>query len=318
MIAFRGVVAQTEDQISEQEHTVTVTCHDYSKMLTRRLLTGPATYGQTDQDDIVASLVGAAVNMVSSTGHSFGSGSYLPLVAMGANPDGSLRSAKSGQLRDRNYLGNQVMGEALDNLAAVINGFDWDVAPYGASTADALRVFYPYQGVQRFDMALVYGSTASALTRTVSSADFASYWRVLGEGTEEAQLYAEIWDADANAGPLGLWQSGDNASDVSIRSTLDDKAAGDLAGSSTLTPSYTVTMRPGAYSWGSPNMGDVVPLVVRSGRLDVSTNVRVVGLAYAVGDNGDENIEITVGRPVRTLTQLITEPVADVNALARR
>ena len=325
VIVFRGIVAQTEDQISEQQHTVTVTCHSYLKMLERRILTGPAglTFTQWDQDDIVANLLYWASAMTTSGGQSFGAGSYLPMREQSVNPDGSPRSVPSGQLRDRNYLGNQKLDEALWNLAAVLNGFDVDLVPYGLGDADAVRVFYPYQGVQRFDMALVYGSTVSALTRTVNAGDFASYWRVLGKGDESAQMFAEAWNADAVDidGP-GLWQSGDNASDVSIQSTLDDKAHGDLATSSVLTPSYTVTMRPGAYSWGNPNMGDVVPLVVRSGRIDVTPEtggwVRVVGLAFAISDDGDEAVEVTVGRPTRTLTDLITAPVADVNALARR
>ena len=321
VIVFRGIVAQTEDQISEQEHTVTVTVHSYLKMLERRILTGPWAFTQLEQDQIVAQLVARASAMTTSAGAGFGAGSYLPLAAAPVNPDGSARVAPSGQLRDRAYLGNQKLDEALSNLAAVLNGFDYDVAPYGAGTADAVRVFYPYQGTQRFDMALVYGSSVSALTRTVNSGDYANYWRVLGEGTEEAQLYAEVHNSDAidvTVTGLGLWQSGDNASDVSSQSTLDEKARGDLAASSILTPSYTVTMRPGAYVWGSPNMGDVVPLVVRSGRLDVVTDVRVVGLTYDIGDDGDEKVDLTVGRPVRTLTQLINAPVADVNALARR
>ena len=321
VIVFRGIVAQTEDQISEQEHTVTVTVHSYLKMLERRILTGPWAFTQLDQDTIVAEMIGYASTVDTSAGASFGAGAYLPMVAENVNPDGSPRAALSGQLRDRAYLGNQKLDEALSNLAAVLNGFDYDLAPYGAGTADAVRVFYPYQGTQRFDMALVYGSSVSALTRTVNSGDYANYWRVLGEGTEEAQLYAEATNTDAldvTVTGLGLWQSGDNASDVSIQSTLDEKARGDLAQSSILVPSYTVTMRPGAYVWGSPNMGDVVPLVVRSGRLDVATDVRVVGLTYDIGDDGDEKVDLTVGRPVRTLTQLINAPVADVNALARR
>ena len=331
VIVFRGIVAQSEDQISEQAHTLSVTCHSYLKMLERRLLPGPWNFPQVDQDDIVAQLLDEASRMSTSGGQSFGPGSYLPMWAQAVNPDGSVRTAPSGQLRDRNYLGNQKLSEALSNLAAVINGFDFDLVPYGLGDTDAVRVFYPYQGVQRFDLALVYGSTVSALTRTVNSGDYANYWRVLGKGDETTQMYAEAWNPDAlevTTTGLGLWQSGDNASDVSEQSTLNEKAGGaglvtepkggDLGDSSILTPSYTVTMRPGAYVWGSPNMGDVVPLVVRSGRLDLATDVRVVGITYDIGDDGTENVDVTVGRPTRTLTQLITAPVADVNALARR
>ena len=319
VIVFRGIVAQTEDQVSEQEHTVTVTCHSYLKMLERRLLTGPWSFTQLEQDTVVTFLLAVASSMSSSGGTPFGAGSYLPMVGVPVNPDGSPREVLSGQLRDRSYLGNQLLSEALANLAAVLGGFDYDLDPYGTGEADAVRIFYPYQGVQRFDMALVYGSTVSALTRTANAGDFASYWRVLGQGTDDAQTYAEAWSSEARDIEVGLWMSGDNASDVSIQSTLDEKARGDLATSSELVPSYTVTMRPGAYSWGSPNMGDVVPLVVRSGRLDVAgTPVRVVGLTYDIGDDGDEKVELTVGRPTRTLTQLINAPVADINALARR
>jgi hypothetical protein len=299
-------------------------------MLERRLLTRRWAFTQVDQDDIVAGIIQRATAMTSSSGQSFGAGSFLPLQTARRNPDASQRTVASGQRRDREYLGSQNLGEALSNLAAVVNGFDWDVLPGGAGL-DELRIFYPYQGVQRFDMALVYGSNVSALTRSVNSGDYANYWRVLGQGSEDTQVFAEAWNIDTTditVSGLGLWQSGDNASDVSIQSTLDEKAGGvglvtnpsggDLGDSSILTPSYTLTLRPGAYGWGSPNMGDVVPLVVRSGRLDVATDVRVVGLTYDVGDDGDENVELTVGRPLRTLTQLITAPVADVNALARR
>ena len=324
VIVFRGIVAQSEDQISEQAHTVSVTCHSYLKMLERRLLTGPWSFTQWDQDTVTYVLVAAASVVTTSGGQTFGAGAYLPIRAENVNPDGSPRSVLSGQLRDRNYLGNQKLSEALANLAAVINGFDFDLVPYGLGDADAVRVFYPYQGVQRFDLALVYGSSVSALTRTVNSGDYANYWRVLGKSDEQdVQVFAEAWDPIATdvttpGHELGLWQSGDNASDVSIQSTLNEKAHGDLAASSILTPSYTVTMRPGAYVWGSPNMGDVVPLVVRSGRLDLAADVRVVGITYDIGDDGTENVELTVGRPTRTLTDLITAPVADVNALARR
>ena len=44
-------------------------------------------------------------------------------------------------------------------------------------------------------------------------------------------------------------------------------------------------------------MGDVVPLIVQSGRLNVNTNVRVVGITYAIGDDGQEDVTLTVGRP---------------------
>jgi hypothetical protein len=248
---------------------------------------------------------------------------------MDFNPDGSRRSASSGQLRDRNYTGNTEIGQSIDELARVINGFDYDVWPRSdLNGMDWLRVFYPAQGITRTNTALVYGSTVSSVTRTVNSADYANYWRILGNnGSSDpnaAQLYGEAWNADATgvAGPypVGLWQSVDNAADVTIQQTLTDKANGNLAVSGLLVPGYTLGLRPGFYAYGLFNMGDTVPLIIQSGRLNVNTAVRVLGISYAVGDDGDENVSVTVGRPPVLPADLFGVAAAqqDINALVRR
>jgi hypothetical protein len=65
-------------------------------------------------------------------------------------------------------------------------------------------------------------------------------------------------------------------------------------------------------------MGDVVPLVVQSGRLNVSTTVRVLGITYDIGDDGQEDVALTVGRPASSLLDLLTTADATVDALTRR
>jgi hypothetical protein len=321
---FRGIVTQSEDQISEQSHAVTFTAHDYGAMLARRISTAPVTFTQTDQDTIAAAIV--AWGGSSSAGTSFAPGSFLPLQLALVGPDGSPRTF-SNVLRDRNYPASSIAGDALDQLAKVDGGFDYDVVPGARSSSpvDRLRIFWPAQGITRTDAGLVYGSTVAALTRSVTSADYANYLRVLGNnGSSDpnaAQRYAEASNADANnvtVSPVGLWQTGENASDVTVQATLNEKARGDLALAGALVPSYSLTLAPGAYRWGAPNMGDTVPLVVISGRLNVNTTARVLGIGYAIGDDGDENVELTVGRPRTTLAQLLSAANRDVNALARR
>ena len=330
MVMFRGIVAQSEDQLSEQDHSVNFTCQSYDAMLARRIFTANYTVTQRDQDDIVVDFLARASNVTSSAGTtSFAPGSYLPLTWLLVNPDGTSRAAKSGQLRDRTYLPSTEIGQSLTDLAAVINGFDFDVLPIGAAggspTVDTLRVFYPYQGVTRSSPALVYGSTVSTVTRTVNSADYANYWRVIGNnGSSDPaapQLFAEAYSVDANDVtriPVGLWMGHDDASDVTVQSTLNDKAAGDLALNGMITPTYSLGLRPGAYSFGNPNMGDVCSLVVQAGRLNVNTSVRVLGIAFDIGDDGQEDVTLTVGRPAVTLPQLLKGPVKDISALTRR
>ena len=326
VLMFRGVVAQSEDQVTEKAYTVNFTCHDYLAMVNRRYLTGPADviYSQWDQDDIAANLLAyATVSATAGAGApSFFPGSSLPLAVALVNPDGTARG-KSGVLRDRTYTGGSSIGQLITDLGAVIGGYDVDVQA-NPDGADRLRIFYGSQGETRTDVVLAYGSTVSAFTRSTNSADYANYSRVIGDngGTEGApQLYADAWNADANnvaTAPVGLWMDASNASDVTDPTTLSEKAWGDLAAAGLLVPSYTLTMRPGAYVLGAPRMGDTVPLVLQTGRLNVSGTVRVLGIAYDIGDDDQEDVELVVGRPALTLTALFLETARDVNALARR
>jgi hypothetical protein len=324
---FRGPICQSQDTVTEQSHTVTFTCHDYLALLARRLLTFNGQWTQTnvDQDDIVWQFLAMCKNPTASGGTSFPNSGFLPVTAQNVNPDGSTRAAKSGQIRVRNYVAQQTFDTMLADLAAVINGFDFDILPITASNSDSLRIFYPNQGVTRTTPALVYGSTISGLVRSVNSADYGNYIRVLGNNQQSdptiVQLYAETWNNDAtngNLGAVGLWMTGDNAASVTDQATLTQQAAGDLVLDGLLTPTYAVTMRPGAYSWGNPNMGDTVPLVVQSGRLNVSTYARVVGISYAIGDDSQEDVTLTLGKPLIPLAQLLADTARDVDALARR
>jgi hypothetical protein len=323
---IRGIVAQSQDTLSEQADTVTFTCHDYLAMLERRLITYARTYTQTDQDTIATNLIEVGAKAVDSTNRAthFSPGSYLPLTVATVNPDGAPRGL-SGVLRDRPYLGQEQVFEMLDNLANVEGGFDYDVLP-SMTGDDKLRVFYPYQGIIKTSLVLEYGSTVSALSRSVNSGNYANLVRAVGDksnpnDSNSPPLFAEAWDTNANnvvEAPQGLWMAGDNASDVKVQATLTEKAKGDLASSGVLLPSYSLTLRPGFYKWGSPNMGDVVRLVINAGRLNVDTDVQIVAMTYDANEDGGEVVTVGLGRPDVNFGDLLTVASRDVNALARR
>ncbi len=324
---FWGPVTQSEDQLSEDNNVVTFTCHDYVSMLTRRILTRQVNFQNVDQDDLVANLISwSGRSVTASDGTSLMPGGYLPLLTWRVNPDGTYRSNVSGNPRTRQYTASTPVWQSIDDLAHVINGFDYDVLPTSPNGSQAyFRIWYPQQGVSRNDVAFVYGQNVSSLTRSVSSSDYANYERVVGNnGSSDpaaAQLFAEYWNSDATAGGpglIGLWQDAESASDVSIQQTLVDQVHGDVAIKGLIMPSYTLTLRPGAYTWGNPNMGDTVPLIIFAGRLNVNTSVRVVGLSYVIGDDGQEDVQLTVGRPTYTLAQLLARTGRDVDALTRR
>jgi len=341
---FRGPVDHSQDTISEQAHTVNFVAHDYLATVNRRFLVdgAPLTITATDQDRIVAILLARAGGAFSTS--PYPPGSNIPVGAVLADQAGVLSRPYSGVQRDRTYTGQKNLGEAIDQLANVSGGFEYDIVPEPAASdtfwmidpgtgvtpslgagRDALRIFWPSQGVNRTDIVLVYGGNVRAVSRNVSSADYANMVRSLGNNgsTDPAaiQLYAMAANPDAAAMEVGLWPYADGgATDVNDQATLNQRAAGLLASAAVLVPSYTVTMRPVGYSPRPtyPNMGDTVPLIIKSGRLDVNTTVRVVGVTYTIGDDGDEDVALTVGRPLSSLTDLLARTATAVDALARR
>jgi hypothetical protein len=331
---FRGVINASQDALDEQSHVVTLTCTDYLLALVRRILwttwsTPGYPAGGEDQDTLVRDLVTLATSSAQTTaGTLFGAGAYLPLSVYQANPDGTARAGLSGNSVIRSYLGQQIIFDALDQLAKDQGGFDYDVLPLGgvgmgtSATGDQLRLFYPAQGVVRTSPALVYGSSVAKVTRQVTSADYGNYWRELGNNqsalTSTAQNIGEAFNADAGGTVVGLWASPDSQASVVDLPTLVAAANGNLNRYGVLIPVYTLTLRPGFYYAGQFNMGDTLPLVIMHGRLKVNTTVRVLGITYTIGDDGQEDVELVVGRPDTTLVDVLGGIAADVDALARR
>jgi hypothetical protein len=160
----------------------------------------------------------------------------------------------------------------------------------------------------------------------VTSQDYSNYWRTLGNNQSsnpaDLQQYGEDWTKDAltaTPGSVGLWMNGDNSrADVINATTLNEAACGSIDMYSVLVPTYTLALSPDVYEWGLFDLGDALPLVIMSGRLQVDTSIRVMGITYAIGDDGQEDIELVVGRPLTSLKKMMTAWESDVNALTRR
>ena len=166
--------------LTEQSHVVTFTCHDYLAMLARRYVTGTLTYTNTDQDTIARGLVAVAVTARSTPSPAPPRASHCPRArtcpCTPYSPPRTQPAVSAPSPRDRTYEGSTEILTALDQLAHVIGGFDYDVAPAGRFNAtttpyDSLRIFYPSQGVARAEPVLEYGAAIASLTRSTNSAE---------------------------------------------------------------------------------------------------------------------------------------------------
>ena len=292
---IRGRVGPSADDLSGDSHRVTFAAPDYRSLLGRRTVWAGSTnaYLSTDQATIAMDLIADSQALV---GGNLG-------ISQGA-------TTLTGRLRDRAYEEGKSLGEAIDQLADVVDGFDWDI---GVSLT--FDLYYPRRGRPK-DFVAHWGSTVTSLRRSVDPSGYANAVRVSG-ATGTTAVSSAV--ADLASRPEGRWEAQVGYTDVSNQSTVAEKAAYELAERSVIRPSYTATLRPGV--WQGPGalwLGDECRLVVRSGRLDVNTTVRVHEVAVSADDDGNETVDVTFDRPRSSFVRRVTDAERQVVNLERR
>jgi hypothetical protein len=316
-VLFRGPFARSEDTISATTHTVNFAAADYRAMLNRCVTNVAKTYSQVLQESIFADLVGNFSNL------------KPPPFDLGAavtrlwNPDGTSLGS-TGVRRDRTYTGAEKTGDMLTNLSQVINGFDFELTPWGTGYDRTFTptIWYPQRGVTKSFVA-EYGATVESLTRTVNSTDFANWVRFDGTNSAPGTPVYAISPGDVMVNPglhaEGLWMAQQSAADVSVSTTLQQQSDGYLALHSQIIPSYTLQLVPGAWNgqrdcW----LGDTIELRIKSGRLNVDTSIRIVGIDFDINDEGQERIALIVGRSDVDFTDVMAGQRNRLDALSRR
>lgn len=281
-ILDRCRVGQTRDDVGEDEHRTDVTCLDYRAVLDRQiLLSGDTlTFAGVDQTDIAWSLIAAA------QAHRAGDlGIWKGVV------DGY-----TGQVRDRTYEAGDSIGQRIQELSEVINGFDWDITPDSASSL-RFDAWYPGRGSDR-GVVLLLGGLVATVSREVNPSDYANAIRYSGG---EATTAGE-WEAGdlgtPGAFPQGRWDKAFGDDGLTTQASLDERAEWQLAESQVVTPVYTVRLKRGG--WEGPDhiwVGDTVRLIIPSGRLDVDTTARVHEVQIDIDEDGGETVTLTLGGP---------------------
>lgn len=280
-IVARARVGNTGDSLDADTHEISVACLDYRAVLARRILYSDSTlvYTADDQAEIAWQLIEQTQNR---TGGDLG-------ISRGIGQT-------TGVVRDRTYEAGDSIGTRVQELSEVIDGFDWDITPISASALH-LDIWFPERGTDR-GVVLEYGGMVCEVRREVDVSQFANAIRYTGT-TDEAgppPAPAELEVADMATRTEGRWDIALGNDSIVLQSTLDERAAWQLSESEVIRPTYTVRLRQDA--WEGPDhiwIGDTVQLVVYSGRLEVSTLLRVYEIQVSLSEDGQEDIELTLG-----------------------
>lgn len=281
---YRGRIGKSGDTFDADTHSVTIPSLDYRAVLQRRhLMSGSqVTWTQKDQAEIAFGLVQQAQR---HPGGSYG-------IVLGRTP-------ATGVLRDRTYELGDNIGDRLQELSEVIDGFDWDITSTSAGGLQ-LDIWYPQRGTELEGIVLEFGGAIASGTRTVDSGDYANHIRATGtqpEGGGEEPAIQERSAPDLVSRPEGRWDKTYGES-ITTTKALEERADWLLDQAQVVTPSYSLSMRRGW--WRGPShvwLGDTVTVRIRSGRLRVNTRLRVHQIDIDISDDGTEDVTLTVGGP---------------------
>lgn len=268
-----------------------------NRHITRRLF-----YGQVDQLDMARNLIAVAQE--------------TPPGNIGVTYD----TTTSGRLRDRTFEGYELkeVGEAVEQLAAVEDGFDfaidcsWD--PVTGGLVKRLNLGYPRRGRRYTETGHVFevGRNVVSFEWPASGVATANQVIATGVGEGESMLRATATDAYqltalADGGPgYPLLQAVLSDKDISRLSTLQGKATARLHARRKPVVLPTVKVRAdrdpvlGSYITGDSCRFIIPPNVSPLHPDGLDTYYRIVGYDVTVSNEGGEEVDLILGEEPAT------------------
>lgn len=289
---LRAVVTATRDDLNEDSHYIEVTAMDYRGRLEfRRVLADQVFVDEPDVDIAWSSIVNAQAEPNGNLG-----------IRRGVFDDGV-------QLSGTFPAGISVT-EAIELVANVDDGFDWDI------DANLRFNIYRPRG-RRTERVLDYGGLVAEVTREFAAGNFANSVRVSGDDTVASVIAGE---GDSF---LGRWDRQVGYPQIASPTLLAGLALDELSRLSDDAISTRLRLRSseGQQSWGGfadIGLGDTVRIVIQSNRLNIAEDTRVRQIDVTVSDDGREDVTLVVDGPQRTFQERINDVLQRLTELERQ
>lgn len=288
---LRCVLVSSRDMLTADSHYIEFQGVDYKGRLESRLVLTAQPFTTEDDVDIAQAVID---NAQALTNGDMG-------ITAGVRPAGVPLTGE--------FPAGLNVTAAINLIANVDDGFDWDIGP--ELTFDIYRP----RGVVR-DRVLDYGGLLSEVDREFRVGDFANVVRASGDDTI-ASVVAGSGDV-----VLGRWEAQVGFPSVA-NSTLLSGLAVDALNRFSRPTAFKVKLRSGegVQRWGGTTdigLGDSLRLVVKSNRLDVNEVQRVQEISVSVTDDGREDVVLTLDHPTRTFGERISDVYDRLTELERQ
>lgn len=245
----------------------------------------------TDQFTIFKTLVDDAQDPAANIGYN-STGAPTGLLA-GAGADMGITvtwAALSGVLRDRlqdyRYFAGKNLGDALRQLAALDDGFDfamrYAVDAGGGKIDKSVLLSYPQQGIDfsgQIGFEYVRGEPSNILDRGISRDATAMAWRYRGWGAgSDVSRLQSTQVTDALRGVYPFYDGQYSGSSVIVQGTLDENTAAALATTDHVIEMPSVQVDPLLDpKWDSYGLGDTFNFSIDDGFCSSAGAHRIIG-----------------------------------------
>lgn len=276
-LIWAGVIWEITEDAQDDEGAVNVQCTEIFHILSEKRYTSNS-YTNTDAGQIAWGLINTTQGL---TGGNLG-------ITQG--------TIQATQNRDRAYLDEKI-GEKIIQLTEVINGFDFEITP--SIKVNTLGVFnvYSKRGSVIDTFRLEYGeglrNNIQSWSRKRTLSDMYNSVIVEGEGYGDIALKSTQTD-NSMITAVGLLEGRVQEKSVNQQTTLDTKAQEFIRIRKTEQFIYDITLNNAYNDFGKYDIGDIVPVKIKYGYLDINTTMRIYGIDVRVSDAGEEVIKLTV------------------------
>jgi hypothetical protein len=307
---FRGRFASSQDTLDMNTHTTQFTVTDYRGLLTnsRMVAEGDISFSNSHSTDIAWELVN---NTQSQSGGNLG-------ITRGPAYNGI------GTQQTISYKAGSYIGQNITDLSnQAVGGFDWEVDPNlnfntwlvpGSPPYPAYPSTFMGRG-RTIPQILEFGNNVVSIPqRNIDTTKYANVVHLTGSSTftrtgagsndmtitiEDTAMYTAAF------GTAGRWEMALSDSNLTTDTNLDLAAVGQLMRSAMLVPTYQLVLAPGTWDPSWLWVGDMVQVIVNSGRLQDNYLDRVVQIQVTFDDeSGEEIVQITTGtKPANLLTR---------------
>jgi hypothetical protein len=190
-------------------------------------------------------------------------------------------------LRSRTYNGyeRKNLGEALQELAAVDNGFDFEI------TSDKRWVtYYPNKGIAQGTI-FELDKNIQGLSWNLDATPTANEVTAIGSGSGATTLTSVATDTSQRF-LQGLMQDSVAFPDVLEQATLDSHAVEELRLSKVIRDSPQISLVTQDPPFGSYSVGDSITLKAQAGYININKQYRITSITVQVSNEGKETVEL--------------------------